>query len=223
MNIHSVAGAPSREPKQGRSKASYERMLAAAEKLLIKTGSDDFTLTDVSKTGKVSIGSIYCRFDSKDDLIRAVQGKMIERMDSDNLAMLAKVRAEAKGLDDFMTRFVDRYAEALRQFGPLLRPIMMCATRDRTISLTGKSSHDRFARQVKAAMLDYRAEFKHGNPERAVDSAYRVIYSTLARYLGLGSAMEVSGEGDWGELKEDLGIMCAAFLRTPEKPVEGSL
>lgn len=220
MNLQSPAGAPSREPKQGRSKASYERMLAAAEKLLIKSGNDDFTLTDVSKAGKVSIGSIYCRFDSKDDLIRAVQTKMIERMDSEYLVMLTKVRAEAAGLDDFMARFVEGFAESLRQFSPLLRPIMMCATRDTTISMTGKSSHDRFARQVRSAMLEYRADFKRDDHERLVASAYRVIYSTLARYLGLGSAMEVSGEGDWNELKEDLGIMCAAYLRTSGRGVQ---
>lgn len=58
-------------PQQGRSRASYERMLAAAEKLMVKRGNDDFTLTEVAKAGKVSIGSIYLRFDSKDDLIRA--------------------------------------------------------------------------------------------------------------------------------------------------------
>ena len=215
MTLQNQMGAPSREPKQGRSKASYERMLAAAEKLLIKTGSDDFTLTDVSKAGKVSIGSIYCRFDSKDDLVRAVQSKMIERMDAEFEAMLIEVRTAASGLDDFMPRFVDGFAESLRQFAPLLRPIMMCASRDHAVSLAGKGSYDRFARQVKTAMLDYRAEIKRDDHERSVESAYRVIYATVARYLGLGSSTEASDEGDWKELKEDLGAMCAAFLRTP--------
>src|SRR5439155_8476116 len=72
MEIDVSLGRPSREPLQGRSRASFERMLEAAEKLLVERGSDEFTLSDVSKAGKVSIGSIYCRFDSKDDLIRAV-------------------------------------------------------------------------------------------------------------------------------------------------------
>ena len=44
-----------RAPVQGRSKASYERMLVAAEGLMVSRGSDDFTLQEVSKKGKVSI------------------------------------------------------------------------------------------------------------------------------------------------------------------------
>lgn len=66
MDIETIL-AKARAPQQGRSKASFERMLATAEELMTQRGSDEFTLNEVAKHGKVSIGSIYCRFDSKDD------------------------------------------------------------------------------------------------------------------------------------------------------------
>ncbi|MFC4594405.1 MULTISPECIES: hypothetical protein [Sphingobium] len=39
-----------------------------------------------------------------------------------------------------------------------------------------------------------------------------MIYAAIARYLGFGSATGAAWEGDWEELKQDLGAMCAAFL-----------
>ena len=62
----------SRKPQQGRSKASLERMLAAGRELMLERGSEEFTLQEVSERGQVSIGSIYLRFESKDNLVRGV-------------------------------------------------------------------------------------------------------------------------------------------------------
>jgi hypothetical protein len=42
------------------------------------------------------------------------------------------------------------------------------------------------------------------------------MYAAIARYLGFGSATTAAWEGDWDELKEDLGRMCAAFLLTAD-------
>ena len=43
----------SRKPQQGRSRASLERMLAAARELMIERGSEEFTLQEVSQGGDV--------------------------------------------------------------------------------------------------------------------------------------------------------------------------
>lgn len=202
----------SREPQQGRSKASYERMLAAAEKLMVKRGSEDFTLTEVSKTGKVSIGSIYLRFDSKDDLISAVHARVIVRIEHEQDLMLEELAA-VDGLDVYVRRFIERYAELLRVFAPILRPIMFRAINDTAISRTGQASAERLIGQVRQQMLRFSGEFGRPDGIRMIDNAFRIIYYTLARHLGLGSSPEAANEGNWSELKEDLAIMTVAFLR----------
>lgn len=206
----------SREPQQGRSKASYERMLGAAEKLMVKRGNEDFTLTEVSKSGKVSIGSIYLRFDSKDDLIRAVHARVLARIEHDQGQMLDDVNTHSTSLDDYARRFVDAYAELLKVYSPVLRPIMFRAITDSTISQTGRGFAERLNNEVRKQMLRYAAEFGRPDHHRLVENAFRMIYCTLARYLGLGSSPEAANEGNWEELKEDLAIMCAAFLRAPQ-------
>lgn len=208
-----VPNEASREPQQGRSKASYERMLAAAEKLMVKRGNEDFTLTEVSKAGKVSIGSIYLRFDSKDDLIRAVHARVLARIEYDQDAMLQSVKAGAHTLDEYASQFVEAYAELLKAYSPVLRPIMFRAATDSAISSTGRNFAEKLSAEVRRQMLQFSDEFGREDHTRLAENAFKMIYCTLARYLGLGSSPEAANEGNWEELKEDLAIMCAAFLR----------
>lgn len=211
-----LPSAANREPQQGRSRASYERMLSAAEKLMIKKGNDDFTLNEVARVGKVSIGSIYLRFDSKDDLIRVIHSRVLERIATDQAAMLGEVIDGGETLEDFVDLFVDRFAESLRQYSPVLRPMMLRATYDPLLSGVGRDHAIRFGRSVQTQLLTYADQFARVDHQRLVENAFRVIYSTIARFLGLGSSPEAANEGNWEDLKQDLAIMCAAFLRAPD-------
>jgi len=201
-----------RAPTQGRSKASYERMLSAAEELLCREGSTDFTLKAVSEIGKVSIGSIYNRFESKDDLLHAVQLRVLQRVDDAMHERLSSVRADTHNLSLLIFGLVEALAEALNEHRTVMRALMMRATDDPLVAETGKASYLRVSNTIKTAMLDYTDQIKQPDPDRAVDSSFRIIYSAIARYLGLGSASTSEWEGDWDVLKHDISEMVAAFL-----------
>ena len=188
-------------------------MLAAAEKLMVKREGEDFTLVEVAKVGRVSIGSIYHRFSSKDALIHAVHTRVIDRLNIEQQMILKRVCGGKHDLDEFTGLFVEEFAEMLMRFAPVLRPLMVRAPRDPFMHNVGSEAYQQFADRVKEQLLLYRDEFGRPDHERMVTSVYRVIYATLARYLGLGSSSEASDGGDWVELKQDLGRMCAAFLR----------
>ncbi|NMN03540.1 MULTISPECIES: TetR/AcrR family transcriptional regulator [unclassified Novosphingobium] len=208
--------APSvRVPRQGRSKASYERMLVAAEELLVTKGGEAFTLSEVSRLGQVSIGSIYCRFESKDALVQSVQLRVLDRVDTRMLTQVVAAREAAGSLVAIVPLLVEAVAETLREHAPLLRPLMQRATHDPIVAQTGKASYASTAAAVRSALLAHRAEIRQDDPERAVDSCFRVLYAAIARYLGFGSAKEAAWEGRWDVLKQDLGRMLAAFLMMP--------
>src|SRR5262245_26618965 len=76
-----MTGSLAREPKQDRSRASFERVLDTATALLAEKGYSEFTLQELSRRSKVSIGSVYCRVNGKDDLIRLVQVRTLDRLD----------------------------------------------------------------------------------------------------------------------------------------------
>lgn len=206
----------SRKPQQGRSKASLERMLAAARELMLERGSEEFTLQEVSQRGAVSIGSIYLRFESKDNLVRAVIADALERIAADEDAMLAEVKAGSATLADFVPQYVEAYAEVLRGNAPLLRLSMQRASFDPLVSEPGKRSALRMAKAGANAMLEHVDEFGGDDAQTKASSAYHVIFATLARELSLGSTGEAATHYDWASLKRELGRMCLAYLKAKD-------
>jgi AcrR family transcriptional regulator len=206
-----AAPAVSRKPQQGRSKASLERMLAAAEQLMIERGNEEFTLQEVSQRGNVSIGSIYLRFDSKDNLVRAVISDHLERMKAEEDRMLAVV-TKSTSLDSFVAAYVEAYAELLQQHAPLLRLTMQRAENDPLVSEPGKRVALRVEDLSTAAMMVYADEMGGKDKELKANSSYHVIFATLARQLSLGSTGGSAHDYDWGKLKRELGRMCLAYL-----------
>lgn len=204
-----------RQPRQTRSHASFERMLAAAEKLMAARGNDEFALTDVAKTGKVSIGSIYCRFDSKDALIQAVQKRVSLRIQESQRTLITRVALDTDSLMTFVPRLVDDFAESLRRYAPILRPMMQRAARDPVVSKFGKMSHTMVVADVTKAMVRYGDSIAHPDPARAVQAGFNMVYAAVARALSLGSTQESADGGSWQQLKQDLAHMFTSFLVTP--------
>lgn len=203
----------SRTPQQGRSKASLERMLVAARELMLERSSEDFTLQEVSKRGNVSIGSIYLRFESKDNLVRAVLADAMQELNAAEHAMFDTLSAECGTLDEFMPRYVQAYAEVLTVHAPLVRLAMMRAENDPLVATPGKRAALHAVEQATAAMLRYAREFGGADFENRAGSAYYVIFATLARELSLGSSAESVTNYDWEALKRELGRMCLAYLK----------
>lgn len=201
-----------RVPQQGRSKASYERMFAAARTLMLERGDEEFTLIEVSQRGNVSIGSIYLRFESKDNLVRAVICEALEEIVSAEEAMFERLADEASNLGEFVPRYVSEYAEVLRVNAPLLRLAMRRAAFDPLISAPGKQVADRSAAGANRAMLRFADEIG-GDAALKADSVYHIIFATLARELHLGSTAESARNYDWEPLKRELARMCLAYLR----------
>ncbi|KQN40885.1 hypothetical protein ASG37_03725 [Sphingomonas sp. Leaf407] len=216
MDIETIM-AKARVPQQGRSKASFERMLTTAEELMTQRGSDEFTLNEVAKHGKVSIGSIYCRFDSKEDLVHVVQLRVLERVDTDMLEAIAAAQARGGGLIDVVHDLVQSVAEVLRRYADRMRPLMLRASGDPVIAAIGKRSYVRTSEAVIDALLTCADEIRHDDPRHAADAGFRILYASIARYLGFGSSLDAAGEGDWNELKGDLSDMLAAYLSTRPK------
>lgn len=203
-----------RAPLQGRSRESYERMMMAAEKLLVERGNGSFTLLEVSKVGSVSIGSIYNRFESKDALLHAMQLRVLERVNNGMRESIAKASAEYRDLDHLTELLVEAVAESLRKHAQQMSALMQVAAQDEHVAATGKAFYAQTVNDYCTPLLAHSAEIRRPDAERAVHTTFRVLYASIARYLGFGSTTNAEWEGDWTVLKEDLAVMFAVFLRT---------
>ena len=128
----------SRKPQQGRSLASLKRMIAAARELMLELGNEDFTLAEVSERGQVSIGSIYLRFESKDNLVRGVIAEELDALAKEETELVQRLKDDSTDLANFMYEYVEGYAEVLRKHAPLLRLTMERAEYDPLVATPGK-------------------------------------------------------------------------------------
>lgn len=203
----------SRKPRQGRSLASFERMLEATKALMIETGGDSFTLQDVSERGQVSIGSIYLRFESKDRLLHAVIAEELQAIIAKERVMIDAVLAETSTLGEFLPLYIARYSAFLEEHAPLLRTIMARAEIDPLVSEPGKETARRSSEMSIAAILTFRDEIKSADPEAKALAVFQIVFATIARQFGLGSTPESSDPYLWGFIKDEIVKMALAYLR----------
>ncbi len=189
-------------------------MLDAADDILSKEGIAALTLAEVSRRSGVSIGSIYCRVDSKEDLLRALHVRVLDRMDLEFSAAMNRLRRKRMPLGELISALVRELANFHRRHAPALAAFIELASTDELIEKIGKRHYAQVALDFRLLLLERKDEFVHPDPERAADASFTVIYGTLARFLGLGGARDAMGEGDWKILLEDLSLMAKGFLMT---------
>ena len=187
-------------------------MIAAATAILEKGGLAALTLTEVSRRSGVSIGSIYGRLDSKEDLIRAAQAQAISQIQVEFSAMVGQIRTQDLALRELVPTVVRELAFFLRRHARLLSAFMQAAMSDPLVARVGRGAHSKDLRDLKLLLLEKRHEIRHPDPDHAAAACFTVVYGSLARYLGLAPNSDSIGEGNWDRLLDDLGLMALAFL-----------
>jgi AcrR family transcriptional regulator len=84
---------PRKEPRQERSRATVEVILAAATRVLCKHGYDGATTNQIAEQAGVSVGSLYQYFPNKE----AIVGALIERHDDEMWDVFAAGAALSAG------------------------------------------------------------------------------------------------------------------------------
>jgi AcrR family transcriptional regulator len=198
-----------RPARQQRSRDSQERVLKAAEKLLAEKGYEGFTMTEVAKRAKISVGSVYGRFAGRESLIYAVHARMNARLSTADDTVLA----EATDLASALAGAVRQFAATMYRERDLLRVFMLRGAIDEAIRTSGSASSQAAAQLFEQAVLAFRDEIRHPCPGLAVDVAYRIVYDVLARQVMYGPTFESSLQIDWDELVAELTAAALDYLR----------
>ncbi len=200
-----------RPPKQRRSRESYERVLDAAFALLEENGFEGLTVQEVAARSGVSVGAIYERFGNKETLLRAVHARMMESM-SEAHAAAGDPEARVDGAAAAIVAVVAGTARIMNENRKALRAFMHLGAVDEVISARGSEASIALSKTFKRALLPYASEFRHPDPDTALDVAFRVAYSTLARQVMYGPVFESDRRLSWKRLVDELGALCAVYL-----------
>jgi AcrR family transcriptional regulator len=205
-----------RPPQQRRSRDSYQRVLEAAHALLEENGFDGFTVQEVARRSGVSVGAIYERFGNKETLLRAVHARLMEWMT--RASETAGTRAVPR--EDAAEAVADAVASVAQVMGAnrkVLRAFMHLGAVDEVISKAGSQSSRAQCASFKRALMPYLGQFGHPQPEVALDVAFRVTYSTLARQVMYGPVFESDVRVSWKRLVAELGNLSAAYLGVDDR------
>lgn len=197
-----------REPRQARSAATLARVLLAAEEIASSTGLEEMTITGVAERAGVSVGTIYRRFEDKEQLITALTDRMLQRREEYVAERLRTAEPSLAGvMDAYAHALLQSFADSSNLFPELLR------TR-------GTASLDRGARTITEihrllieAARPYADQIRRSDPETALDTAARAILG--ACFHNSVRPDPATGEAAQHRYADELGAMATAYLLTP--------
>jgi len=204
-----------RPPVQRRSQAALERVLTAGLEVLQEVGFEGFTLQEVSRRARVSIGSIYARVPSREALILAIYDRAMEQI----LAEEDRI-SDASDLDSLAPRelvqtLVIEMANIMLGNADVLAVFMRRAAVDPEIWRRGAETSHIFANVFHETLLRHRDKLTHPEPKLAVDIAYRFVYCTLARRITHGPTFESPRCVSDDALVRELARAAADYLLGP--------
>ncbi|MEU5773387.1 helix-turn-helix domain-containing protein [Streptomyces venezuelae] len=200
-----------REPQQARSAATLARVLRAAEEIASTSGLEEMTIAGVAKRAGVAVGTIYRRFEDKEQLIAALTDRMLERREE-------YVAEQLRGAQPSLSGVMDAYAHALLQSFADSSTLFPELLRTR-----GTRSLDRGARTITElhhllleAADPYTDQIRRFQPQQALDTAARAILGACFHNSVRPDA--VTGEAARRQYADELSRMATAYLLTPDQP-----
>jgi AcrR family transcriptional regulator len=200
-----------RPPLQRRSRESLERVLDAGFKVLQERGLDGFTLQEVSERSGVSIGSIYARVPGKEALIMAIYERATAWAEEEDDGLRA-IAEEDLAPRERIEAIVAYLANDLLAHRHILQVFMGEAPRTAYWSHRGSEKSQQTAVRFTRAVLELREHLGHPEPELAVDVAYRIVYSTIARRITHGPKFESARQVSDKKLVRELARAVADYL-----------
>ena len=204
-------------PQQDRSRRTVERLLVAAEQLLGEVGHAGFTIPELSRRAGISIGTVYKRFATKDELLRAV----MQRVEREEMTVLERWEDEDwASLDSHLVveRVVGDLSRTWREHAPAMRGAMIRRLQtpdDDPFLNQGLSIMSRDSERFCGVIMTHADEIIHRDAEQAVDFAFRLIIGVCARCAARAIETIAPHPLSWEEMTARLSESVTSYLFGP--------
>ncbi|MFF5639654.1 TetR/AcrR family transcriptional regulator [Streptomyces sp. NPDC012825] len=200
-----------REPQQARSAATLTRVLRAAEEIASTSGLEEMTIAGVAKRAGVAVGTIYRRFEDKEQLIAALTERMLERREEYVTEQLRAAPPSLSGvMDAYALALLQSFADHSSLFPELLR------TRGTRSLDRGARTITELHRLLLEAADPYTDQIRRSQPQQALDTTARAILGACFHNSVRPDA--VTGEAARRQYADELSRMAIAYLLTPDQP-----
>ncbi|WP_329126534.1 TetR/AcrR family transcriptional regulator [Streptomyces sp. NBC_01465] len=198
-----------REPRQARSAATLARVLQAAEEIAASAGLDEMTISGVAERAGVSVGTIYRRFEDKEQLVNALTERMLVRREEYVAEQLRTARPSLSGvLGAYALALLQSFADS-KLFPELLR------ARGAGPGERGARTIIEIHRLLLEAAGPYTDRIRRSHPEAALDTAARTVLG--ACFHNSVRPDPVVGEAALRRFADELSDMATGYLLTPDR------
>jgi AcrR family transcriptional regulator len=203
-----------RPTRQARSRDTLDRLLAAAEEVLVAEGLEGATVPGIARTAGLSVGSVYRRFPDKDALLRAVYDRFFTRAAELNRASLLSLGWSGAGLAETVRRTVGAMVWNAWERRMLLRALLTYAIShpDAAFRREARAVAATALAGAEAILLRHRDEIPHTDPDAAVRFALFAADATLRAAVLADSSELPASASDAESLTAELGTLCLCYL-----------
>lgn len=209
---------PSSPPRQARSRETLDRVLHAATELFAETGRLSFTLPEVAGRAGVSVGTVYRRFQTKEDLLDAILERLSQEERTGIVSRWTATDWAARPLRELTDRVVTDLSRTWRDNGALMRALMArrLAGNDDSELAGGIDVMRISIDELRKVVSDCGRPVVHDDPGGACAFAYRMVIGMCARQTADAVETRAPRLLSWDELIAAMSDAMARYLFGPD-------
>lgn len=201
-------------PRQARSRATVDRILTAAEDLFAERGEVGFTLPEVARRAQVSVGSIYRRFATREELLMGVFDRVRGEEQDTALSTWEQMDWAAMSAEEVVGRLVRDISRLLRDRESLMRAIMArrLTVGDDPVFAHGLEDVVRGAAAFERAIRASGHPLTGGDPGARTEFAYRLTVSAVHRWAAREIEVMAPTAMSWERMLDHLTEVIVSYL-----------
>ncbi len=196
-----------RPPQQARSRAAMERLLASAEHVLINEGPDEFTIARVADHAGVSVGGVYRRFASREQLVEAVRDAVLERLQN---TIAEALDAEHASVAEIISAFASALSEFLAHSGRVIPAILAGGWRSAEPPEQALQTFSILQQHFCDAVAAHHDDVRRSDPNQAATVAFRSMIASAAHRAVI--TPHWSDGLTWEQWSHEIAAMATAYL-----------
>lgn len=199
-------------PQQARSQRTMEKLLDAAERILLERGLDAVTVPEVVKAAGSSVGAFYTRFPDKRALLETVHERACDRTLANADHLLSPAAWKKSSIREIIRAGVKLAVELFGTRRNIMNAFAVEFAGDAGFARRRATTAVAIGDRLSDLVMSRRHEIAHPDPKRAVEMALRVVTATLEQRnaFEVGGLAELSVDDD--VLVAELDRMLAAYL-----------
>jgi AcrR family transcriptional regulator len=148
------------------------RLLDAGLRVFARRGYHAARVDDIVRAARTSHGTFYLYFANKEDLLRALAVDCANGL-TDLAADIGPIGADPDGRAE-LRRFLDRFIDTYRRYGPVIRAWMEDQVGDRDVDRLGRKAFTAIGERLALRMREARVDFE-GSETAAVGALMAML------------------------------------------------